>query len=102
MVDAGLIVITAFISPFRAERDMVRAMVPDGRFLEVHIDTPLAEAEQRDVKGLYKKARAGELANFTGIDSPYEAPETPELHIDTMALTAEQAAEMIVAALLTT
>ena len=100
MVDAGLIVITAFISPFRAERDMVRSMVPGGRFFEVHIDTPLAEAEQRDVKGLYKKARAGELANFTGIDSPYEAPEAPELRIDTMTLSADEAAEKIVAALL--
>ena len=100
MVDAGLIVITAFISPFRAERDMVRAMLSEGRFFEVHIDTPLAEAEQRDVKGLYKKARAGELANFTGIDSPYEAPEAPELRIDTMTLNAEQAAELIVATLL--
>ena len=99
MVDAGLIVISAFISPFRAERDMVRAMLPEGRFVEVHIDTPLAEAERRDVKGLYKKARAGELDNFTGIDSPYEAPEAPELRIDTMAMSAEQAAELIVAAL---
>ena len=100
MVDAGLIVISAFISPFRAERDMVRAMLPEGRFVEVHIDTPLAEAERRDVKGLYKKARAGELSNFTGIDSPYEAPEAPELRIDTMAMSAEEAAEMIVAQLL--
>ena len=100
MVDAGLIVITAFISPFRAERDMVRAMLPEGHFFEVHIDTPLAEAEQRDVKGLYKKARAGELSNFTGIDSPYEAPQAPDLRIDTMDLSAEQAAELIVATLL--
>ena len=100
MVDAGLIVITAFISPFRAERDMVRAMVSPGRFFEVHIDTPLAEAERRDAKGLYKKARAGELSNFTGIDSPYEAPEAPELRVDTMQVSAEQAAETIVAALL--
>ncbi len=99
MVDAGLIVITAFISPFRAERDMVREMLSEGRFLEIHIDTPLAEAEQRDVKGLYKKARAGELSNFTGIDSPYEAPEAPDLRIDTMRLSAEQAAELIVARL---
>ena len=100
MVDAGLIVITAFISPFRAERDMVRAMMPPGRFFEVHIDTPLAEAERRDAKGLYKKARAGELSNFTGIDSPYETPEAPELRVDTMQVSAEQAAETIVAALL--
>jgi bifunctional enzyme CysN/CysC len=100
MADAGLIVITAFISPFRAERDMVRAMLPAGEFVEVFIDTPLAEAERRDVKGLYAKARAGALANFTGIDSPYEAPEHPEVHIDTTAMTAEQAADAIIAALI--
>ena len=99
MADAGLIVITAFISPFRAERDMVRAMMPEGRFLEIFIDAPLVEAERRDVKGLYKKARAGELSNFTGIDSPYEAPETPDLHIDTTILSAEEAADAIVARL---
>ena len=74
MTDAGLIVLTAFISPFRAERDMVRAMLPAGEFVEIFIDTPLADAEARDVKGLYKKARSGEIENFTGIDSPYEAP----------------------------
>jgi bifunctional enzyme CysN/CysC len=96
MADAGLIVITAFISPFRAERDMVRAMLPPGEFIEVFIDTPLAEAEQRDVKGLYKKARSGELKNFTGIDSPYEPPTVPEMHIDTMVTSAESAAEAIV------
>jgi bifunctional enzyme CysN/CysC len=100
MTDAGLIVITAFISPFRAEREMVRAMMAPGEFVEVHIDTPLAEAEKRDVKGLYKKARAGQLANFTGIDSPYEPPENPEIHIDTTALTAEDAADLIVARLI--
>ncbi len=96
MADAGLIVITAFISPFRAERDMVRAMIPQGEFLEVHIDTPLAEAERRDVKGLYAKARSGQLKNFTGVDSPYEPPEAPELRIDTTAMTADQAAQAIV------
>ncbi len=96
MTDAGLIVITAFISPFRAERDMVRAMMQPGEFVEVHIDTPLAEAEARDVKGLYKKARSGQLKNFTGIDSPYELPEDPEMRIDTTAMTAEEAAEEIV------
>ncbi len=96
MTDAGLIVITAFISPFRAERDMVRAMMQPGEFVEVHIDTPLAEAEARDVKGLYKKARSGELKNFTGIDSPYEPPEDPEIRIDTTSMTAEEAAEEIV------
>jgi bifunctional enzyme CysN/CysC len=100
MADAGLIVITAFISPFRAERAMVRAMLPPGEFIEVFVDTPLAEAERRDTKGLYAKARAGELANFTGIDSPYEAPEAPELRIDTAEMSAEAAAEMIVAAVL--
>jgi len=100
MADAGLIVLTAFISPFRAERDMVRAMLPQGEFIEVFIDTPLAEAEKRDVKGLYKKARSGELKNFTGIDSPYEAPESPEIRIDTTRLTAEQAADLIVEKLL--
>ena len=100
MADAGLIVITAFISPFRADREMVRAMLPEGEFLEVFIDTPLEVAEARDVKGLYKKARAGELKNFTGIDSPYEAPAKPELHIDTTKVTAEEAAGRIVDALL--
>ena len=96
MTEAGLVVITAFISPFRAERDMVRAMFPEGEFIEVHIDTPLADAEARDVKGLYAKARSGELSNFTGIDSPYEPPEHPEIHVDTRALTAAQAADLIV------
>jgi len=96
MTDAGLIVITAFISPFRAEREMVRAMLPAGEFIEIFIDTPLADAEARDVKGLYKKAREGQLKNFTGIDSPYEAPESPEIRIDTLAMTPEAAADLIV------
>ena len=100
MTDAGLIVITAFISPFRAEREMVRSMMQAGEFIEVHIDTPLAEAEARDVKGLYAKARQGQLKNFTGIDSPYEPPEHPEIHIDTTEMTAEEAAELIVAKLI--
>ena len=100
MTDAGLIVITAFISPFRAERDMVRAMMVEGEFIEVHIDTPLEEAERRDVKGLYKKARSGQLKNFTGIDSPYEAPDSPELRIDTTRESAEDAAGRIVAHIL--
>jgi bifunctional enzyme CysN/CysC len=100
MSDAGLIVITAFISPFRAERDMVRAMMAEGEFMEVFVDVPLAIAEERDVKGLYAKARAGEIANFTGIDSPYEPPEKPDVHIDATAMTAEQAADIIVEALL--
>ena len=100
MTDAGLIVITAFISPFRADRDMVRAMLPAGEFVEVFIDTPLEVAEARDVKGLYKKARSGELKNFTGIDSPYEAPQAPELRIDTTRMDADDAAELIVNQLL--
>ena len=95
MADAGLIVVTAFISPFRAERQMVREMMPEGEFIEVHIDTPLSVAEERDVKGLYKKARSGELKNFTGIDSPYEAPESPEIRIDTTTMTPEEAADYI-------
>ena len=100
MADAGLIVITAFISPFKAEREMVRAMLPEGEFFEVFIDTPLSVAEERDVKGLYKKARAGDLKNFTGIDSPYEAPAKPEVRIDTTRVTPDEAANMIVDALL--
>ena len=100
MTDAGLIVITAFISPFRAEREMVRQMMAPGEFIEVHIDTPLAEAERRDVKGLYAKARAGKLANFTGIDSPYEAPANPEIRIDTTGMTPDEAADAIVAMLI--
>ncbi|MDE2567924.1 MAG: sulfate adenylyltransferase subunit CysN [Sphingomonadales bacterium] len=100
MTDAGLIVITAFISPFRAEREMVRAMLPEGEFIEVFIDTPLEVAEARDVKGLYKKARSGQLKNFTGIDSPYEAPLDPEIRIDTTGMTPELAADEIVERLL--
>jgi bifunctional enzyme CysN/CysC len=96
MADAGLIVLTAFISPFRAEREMVRKMLPEGEFIEVFVDTPLADAEKRDPKGLYAKARAGEIKNFTGIDSPYEPPESAEIVIDTMTLTAEAAADRIV------
>ena len=96
MTDAGLIVLTAFISPFRAERELVRGMLPEGEFLEIFIDTPLEEAERRDVKGLYKKARSGALKNFTGIDSPYEAPEQPDICIDTASMSPEDAAEMIV------
>jgi bifunctional enzyme CysN/CysC len=96
MTDAGLIVITAFISPFRAERQMVRQMLPEGEFIEVFVDTPLVEAEKRDVKGLYAKARSGQLKNFTGIDSPYEPPEDAEIRIDTTSLSPEEAAERIV------
>jgi len=100
MTDAGLIVVTAFISPFRSEREMVRNMMAPGEFIEIFIDTKLEDAESRDVKGLYKKARAGELKNFTGIDSPYEAPEQPEIHIDTSKLTAEEAADLIISKLI--
>ena len=96
MTDAGLIVLTAFISPFRAERQMARAMLPEGEFVEVFVDTPLDVAEQRDVKGLYKKARAGDLKNFTGIDSPYEAPSNAEIRIDTTEMSAKEAAQHIV------
>jgi bifunctional enzyme CysN/CysC len=96
MTDAGLIVLTAFISPFRAERRLVRDLMPPGEFVEIHIDTTLTDAERRDVKGLYAKARRGELRNFTGIDSPYEPPERPEIHIDIAVLDAEQSAELIV------
>ncbi len=100
MTDAGLIVLTAFISPFRAERDMVRAMIPEAEFVEVFVDTPLDVAERRDVKGLYKKARAGDLANFTGIDSPYEAPETPEIRVNTVEMSVDEAADQIIAYLM--
>jgi bifunctional enzyme CysN/CysC len=96
MADAGLIVLVSFISPFRAERQMARAMMADGEFFEVFVDTPLAEAEKRDVKGLYKKARAGQLKNFTGVDSPYEAPDAAEIRIDTTKLDAAAAAALIV------
>ena len=100
MTDAGLIVLTAFISPFRSERRMVRDLMAGGEFIEVYVDTPLAVAESRDVKGLYKKARSGQLKNFTGIDSPYEAPEAAEIVVNTTDLTAEEAASRIVDAIL--
>jgi bifunctional enzyme CysN/CysC len=100
MTDAGLIVLTAFISPFQSERRMVRDLMATGEFIEVYVNTPLEVAESRDVKGLYKKARAGQLKNFTGIDSPYEAPEAAEIVVNTVELTAEEAAERIVEALL--
>jgi bifunctional enzyme CysN/CysC len=97
MVDAGLIVLTAFISPFRSERALARSLVADGEFVEIHVDTPLEVAEARDVKGLYKKARRGELRNFTGIDSPYEVPEAPELRVNTSELSAEASADLVIA-----
>ncbi|MGH8207823.1 MAG: sulfate adenylyltransferase subunit CysN, partial [Steroidobacteraceae bacterium] len=96
MTDAGLIVLVSFISPFRAERRLARSLLSAGEFFEIYIDTPLEEAEKRDAKGLYRKARAGEIHNFTGIDSPYEPPENPEVHIDTRTTSAEQAAEQII------
>jgi bifunctional enzyme CysN/CysC len=100
MADAGLIVLCAFISPFRAERELVRDMMEEQEFIEIFVDTPLAEAEGRDPKGLYTKARAGQLKNFTGVDSPYEPPEQPDIRIDTVAIDAEHAANLIVEALL--
>ncbi len=96
MTDAGLIVLTAFISPFRAERQMVRNMLKEHEFIEIFVDTPLEVAEQRDVKGLYKKAREGKLKNFTGIDSPYEAPDNPDIVVNTVEMTAEEAADYII------
>ena len=96
MADAGLIVLTAFISPFRAERDMVRAMLPEGEYVEIYVETPLEVAEARDVKGLYKKARAGQLKNFTGIDSPYQAPVKPEIRVNTVEMTPAEAADYII------
>ena len=96
MVDSGLIVLTAFISPFRAERQMARSLMEEDEFLEVFVETPLAIAEERDPKGLYKKARQGDLKNFTGIDSPYEEPRSPEILVDTSNLSAEQCAEHII------
>jgi len=100
MVDAGLIVLCSFISPFRAERKLARSLLEKGEFLEVFVDTPLGVCEARDPKGLYRKARAGELPNFTGIDSPYEPPTSPELRIDGAAMTAEEAAEEVLAMIL--
>jgi bifunctional enzyme CysN/CysC len=99
MVDAGLIVLASFISPFRSERRMARELLDDGEFLEVYVDTSLAEAEKRDPKGLYRKARLGQIKNFTGIDSPYEPPEHAELRLNTTDMSAEEAADMVIAKL---
>ena len=96
MVDAGLIALVAFISPFRRERAMARSLVGAGEFVEIFIDTPIEVAEARDPKGLYKKARSGQLKEFTGIDSPYEPPARPEIRIDTALMSAEQAADSII------
>lgn len=100
MADAGLIVLVSFISPFRTERQMARDLMEANEFLEIYIDTPLEEAERRDKKGLYKKARLGALKNFTGIDSPYEPPRNPEIHIETPRMSAAEAAEIVVARLI--
>ena len=96
MVDAGLIVVTAFISPFRSDRALARALLAEGEFIEVFVDAPLAECERREPKGLYKKARAGLLPDFTGIDSPYEAPQTPEIRLDTVRDDASQCVQQII------
>ena len=96
--DAGGLVLSAFISPYRNDRDRVRALMGAGEFIEVFVDTPLDLAEERDPKGLYAKARRGELSNFTGIDSPYEPPEAPEVRVDTSTMTAEEAADVVIAA----
>ena len=97
MVDAGLIVLTAFISPYKAERQLARDMLEKGEFIEVYVDTPIEVCEARDVKGLYAKARAGSIKNFTGIDAPYETPRHPEIHVNTDEMSAEEAADVIVA-----
>jgi bifunctional enzyme CysN/CysC len=96
MLDSGLICITSFISPFESERSMARTLVSENEFIEVFVDTPLSVCEQRDVKGLYAKARAGEIPNFTGISSPFETPKNPEIRIDTTNISAEEAANQIV------
>jgi len=96
MVDSGLIVMASFISPYRAERQMARDLLEDGEFIEIHVDTPLEVAEKRDVKGLYARARAGEIKNFTGIDSEYQAPENAEIIVNTVETSAEDAADQIV------
>lgn len=96
MVDAGLMVLTAFISPFRSDRDIARSLLQAGEFVEVFVDAPLDECERRDPKGLYKKARSGQIANFTGIDSPYEAPHAPAIHLETMHYSAEECADKVI------
>ena len=99
MADAGLIVLVSFISPFRAERRLARERLADDAFLEIFVDTPLAECERRDPKGLYHKARVGELRNFTGIDSAYEPPEAPDLHLPTLEMTVDDEVDRIIEAL---
>ena len=99
MAESGLVVLCSFISPYRAERDMVRGLVPDGEFIEVFVDTPIEECVRRDPKGLYAKAKAGQIKNFTGFDAPYEAPQTPEVHLHTSGHQAEELAEQVVQAM---
>ena len=99
MVDAGLVVLAAFVSPYRAERAAIRARLPEGEFIEVFVDTPLSECEQRDPKGLYKKARAGEIKHFTGIDDPYEAPEQADIHLQNHGQGIEQGVALLLAQL---
>jgi adenylyl-sulfate kinase len=94
--DAGALVVSAFISPYRRDRDRIRSLMPEGEFVEVFVDTPLEICEARDPKGLYKKARAGEIRNFTGLDAPYEAPEHPEVHLETADLSVDEAAEQVI------
>ena len=94
--DAGVVVLTAFISPYRADRDAVRATLPEGEFIEIFVDCPLEECEKRDTKGLYKKARAGEIPEFTGISAPYEAPQNPEVHLKTANLSVDEAAAQVI------
>ena len=100
MVDAGLVVLAAFVSPYRAERAAIRARLPEGEFIEVFVDTPLSECEERDPKGLYKKARAGEIKHFTGIDDPYEAPEQAEVHLHNHGVSVQQGVEQLLAQLI--
>lgn len=94
--DAGALVVSAFISPYRADRDRIRGLMADGEFIEVFVDTPLEICEARDPKGLYKKARAGEISNFTGLDAPYEAPTAPEVHLETATLSVDEAAAQVI------
>jgi bifunctional enzyme CysN/CysC len=99
MLDSGLIVIRSFISPYRAERDMIRNLVGDGEFTEVLVDTPIDECERRDPEGLYSKAKAGKIKNFTGVDAPYEAPGAPEIHLTTVGQKPEQLAQQVIEAM---
>ena len=99
MVDAGLLVLSAFISPYRSQRELVKSLIPPGKFIEVHIATPLEVCEQRDVKGLYKKARAGEISHFTGISDPYEAPEAADLVLDTSVTSLQDSVQQLLALL---